>query len=51
VYGRAEDSDAAGGVLDDCENVESRSGQGADFKEVGSEEGVCLAAQEGSPGQ
>jgi len=51
VCGRAEDADAAGGVLDDCENVESRSGQGADFTEVGSEEGVCLAAQEGGPGQ
>ena len=38
-------------MLDDCENVESRSGQGADFKEVGSEEGVCLATQEGGPGQ
>jgi hypothetical protein len=51
VCGRAEDADAAGGVLDDCENGESRSGQGADVKEVSSEKGVCLAAQEGGPGQ
>ena len=51
MCGRAEDADAAGGVLDDGENVESHSGQGADFKEVSSEEGMCLATQEGGPGQ
>jgi hypothetical protein len=38
VCGRAEDADAAGGVLDDGEDGESRSGQGADVNEVGSEE-------------
>ncbi len=51
VSGRTEDADAAGGVLDDSEDVEPRSGQGGGFDEVGGEEGVCLAAQEGGPGE
>ena len=51
MCGRAEDADAAGGVLDDGEDVQPRSGQGAGFEEVGGEEGVRLAAQEGGPGE
>jgi hypothetical protein len=42
--GCAEDADAAGGVLDDGEDGELRSGQGVGFEEVGGEQGVCLAA-------
>jgi hypothetical protein len=42
--------DAAGGVLDDGEDVQSGPGQGAGFEEVGGEDRVCLAAQEAGPG-
>jgi hypothetical protein len=48
VWVRAED--AAGGVLDDGKE-QPCSGQGTNFEKVGGEEGVCLAAQEGRPGQ
>ena len=51
VGGGAEDADVAGGVLDDGENVESRSGQGAGFEEVGGQQGVGLVAQEAGPGE
>jgi hypothetical protein len=50
-WGRAEDADAAGGVLDDGKDEQPRSGQGRTFEKVGGEESVCLAAQEGGPGQ
>jgi hypothetical protein len=49
--GCAEDADAAGGVLNDGEDVASRSGQGVGVEEVGGEQGVRLAAQEGGPGE
>jgi hypothetical protein len=42
--------DAAGGVLDDGEDVQSGPGQGAGFEEVGGEDRVGLAAQERGPG-
>src|SRR5207247_7130229 len=45
-----EDTDAAGGVLDDGEDVQPGAGQGPGFEEVGGEDGVCLAAQESGPG-
>ena len=51
VCGCAEDADAAGGVLDDGEDDQPCSGQGAGVEEVGGEEGVGLAAQEGGPGE
>ena len=51
VCGCAEDADAAGGVLENDEDGELRSGQGVDYEEVGGEECVGLAAQEGGPGQ
>lgn len=51
MWGRAEDADAAGGVLDDGKDEQPRSGQGTNFEEVGGEEGVRLAAQEGRPGE
>jgi hypothetical protein len=43
VGGGAEDVDAAGGVLDDGEDVQPCSGQGPGFEEVGGEDRVCLA--------
>ncbi|MEV0586775.1 hypothetical protein [Nonomuraea sp. NPDC050310] len=45
----AEDADAAGGMLDDGEDVESRPGQGADLEEVTRQECVGLVAQEVGP--
>jgi hypothetical protein len=39
-----------GGVLDDGEHVQARSGQRSGLEEVGGEDRVCLAAQEGGPG-
>ena len=50
VRGRAEDAYAAGGVLNDGEDEQAGSGQGAGFEEVGREDCVCLAAEEGGPG-
>jgi hypothetical protein len=49
--GCAEDVDAAGGVLNDGKDEQSRSGQGAGVEEVGGEQGVGLAAQEGGPAE
>jgi hypothetical protein len=37
-------------VLDDGEDVQPCSGQGPGFEEVGGEDRVCLAAEEGGPG-
>jgi hypothetical protein len=37
-------------VFDGGEDVQSRPGQGPSFEEVGGEDGVCLAAEEGGPG-
>jgi hypothetical protein len=48
--GGAEHADAAGGVLDDGEDVQPCSGQCPGLEEVGGEDRVCLAAQEGGPG-
>jgi hypothetical protein len=39
-----EDPDAAGGVLDDGEDVQPSSGQRPDLEKVGGEDRVCLAA-------
>jgi hypothetical protein len=50
VCGGAQDSDAAGGVLDDGEDVQVCAGEGAGFEEVAGEQGVGLAAQEVGPG-
>jgi hypothetical protein len=44
VSGCAEDTDAAGGVLNDGEDEQHCAGQGSGFEEVGGEDGVCLAA-------
>ena len=51
MCGGAEDVDAAGGVLDDSKDEQPRSGQGADLDEVGGQESLRLAAQEGGPGE
>jgi hypothetical protein len=51
VGGRAEDAHTATGVLDDGEDVQPRSGQCPGVVEVGGEDGVCLAAQEGGLGE
>jgi hypothetical protein len=45
----AEDADVAGGVFDDGEDAQPRSGQGAGVEEVDGEQGVV--AQEGGPGE
>ena len=45
------DADAVGGVLDDSKDEQPRSGQGVDFEEVGGQESLRLAAQEGGPGE
>lgn len=50
VGGGTENTDAAGGVLDDSEDVQPCAGQGPGFEEVGGDDRVCLAAQEGGPG-
>jgi hypothetical protein len=50
VGGGAEDAEAAGGVFDDGEDVQPCSGQGPGLEDVGGEDRVCLAAQEGGPG-
>jgi hypothetical protein len=50
VGGGAKDADAAGGVLDDGEDVQPRSGQGLSFEEVRGEDCLCLATEEGGPG-
>ena len=51
MCGGAEDADAAGRVLDDSKDEQPRSGQGADFDEVGGQESLRLAAQEAGPGE
>ncbi|SEG89486.1 hypothetical protein SAMN05444920_106457 [Nonomuraea solani] len=50
VGGDAEDANAAGGVLDDRQNVQVGAGEGTDFEEVARQQCICLAAQEGGPG-
>jgi hypothetical protein len=50
VGGGAENADAAGGVFDDGEDVQPRSGQCPGLEEVGGEDRVCLATEEGGPG-
>ncbi|MEV1171395.1 hypothetical protein [Nonomuraea sp. NPDC049784] len=40
----------AGGVLDDCQRIQARSGQGANFEEVTTQQGDCLAAEKVGPG-
>ena len=42
--GGTENADPAGGVFDDGEDVQPRSGQGSGFEEVGGDDRVCLAA-------
>ena len=44
------DADAAGGMLNDGEDVQPCSGQCPGLEEVGGEDGLRLAAQEGAPG-
>ena len=51
MCGRAEDADAAGGVLNDGEDDQPCSGQGAGVEEVGGEDGVRLTAQEVGPAE
>jgi hypothetical protein len=51
VCGRAEDADAAGGVVDDGKDEQPRTGQGAGVEEVGGEDGVRLTAQEAGPAE
>jgi hypothetical protein len=46
MRGGAEDPDAAAGVLDDGEDVQARSGQGAGFEEVACGQRVRLVVQE-----
>jgi hypothetical protein len=48
--GGTENTDAAGGVLDDGEDVQPRAGQCPGLEEIGGEDRLCLAAQEGGPG-
>ena len=49
MRGDAEDADAAGGVLDDGQDVHALAGQGHRLEEVGGEDGLGLGAQEGCP--
>jgi hypothetical protein len=49
VGGGAEDTDAAGGVLDDGDDVKAGAGKGSGFEEVDGEDRVRLAAQERGP--
>jgi hypothetical protein len=49
VGGRAEDADAAVGVLDDGEDVHARAVQGGGGEEVAGQDRVGLATQESSP--
>ena len=51
VGGHAENPPASGGMLNDGQGIQSGSGEGLDLEEVRGEEGGCLAAQEGGPGQ
>jgi hypothetical protein len=46
----AEDSDAAGGVVDDGQDVETGAGQGCRFEEVGGDDRMGLGPQEHRPG-
>jgi hypothetical protein len=50
VGGRAEDADAAVGMLDDGEDMKGRAVQGSDGEEVTGRDRVGLAAQERGPG-
>ncbi|MGH4023637.1 MAG: hypothetical protein ACRDRV_03535 [Pseudonocardiaceae bacterium] len=50
MCGRAENPNAAGGMLDNGQDVQSGAGEGRDLEEVRGEDGGCLAAQEGGPG-
>ena len=50
VGGCAEDANAAGGVVDDCQGVEALSGQGDGFEEVARQDRLGLIAEEGGPG-
>jgi hypothetical protein len=44
MWGGAQDPDAAGGVLDDRQDVHAGPGQGDRFEEVGGEDGLRLAS-------
>jgi hypothetical protein len=46
----AEDPHASGGVLDDSEDVQGRTGQCLGLEEVGGDDGLRLGAQEARPG-
>ncbi|MEU5943793.1 hypothetical protein ABZ807_32620 [Micromonospora sp. NPDC047548] len=48
--GGTENTNAAGGMLDDSEDVQPRAGQGPGLEEVRGDDRACLAAQEGGPG-
>jgi hypothetical protein len=48
--GGTENTDAAGGVLDDGDDLQPRAGQYSGFEEVGGEDRMCLAAQKDGPG-
>jgi hypothetical protein len=50
VGGGAEDVDAAGGVFDDREDVQTGSGQRDGFDEVGGQQRLGLRAEEVGPG-
>ncbi len=50
MRGRAENPNAAGGMFEDGQDVQSGSGQGLHLDEVCGEDGGRLAAQEGGPG-
>lgn len=49
--GMAEYADPPGGVLDHGQDIGSRPVEQADVEEVGSEDGMCLGAQELGPGR
>jgi hypothetical protein len=51
VGGHCENPHASGGMLKDGQGIQSGSGEGLNLEEVRGEDGGCLAAQEGGPGQ